>query len=85
MLTGQMVKRLLSKTNRISHLINGTYELCFMSLTTDAADPYEFLKYMHIAQTYNFGPWNDSAYDKIVDASNSASSDKKRLQELAKA
>lgn len=45
----------LPKTNRISHLINGTYELCFMSLTTDAADPYEFLKYMHSGQTYNFG------------------------------
>lgn len=75
----------LPKTNRISHLINGTYELCFMSLTTDAADPYEFLKYMHSGQTYNFGSWNNSAYDKIVDASNSASSDKKRLQELAKA
>lgn len=52
---------------------------------TDAADPYEFLKYMHSGQTYNFGSWNNSAYDKIVDASNSASSDKKRLQELAKA
>lgn len=75
----------LPKTNRISHLMNGTYELCFMSLTTDAADPYEFLKYMHSGQTYNFGSWNNSAYDKIVDASNSASSDKKRLQELAKA
>lgn len=75
----------LPKTNRISHLMNGTYQLCFMSLTTDAADPYEFLKYMHSSQTYNFGSWNNSAYDKIVDASNSASSDKKRLQELAKA
>lgn len=75
----------LPKTNRISHLMNGTYQLCFMSLTTDAADPYEFLKYMHSGQTYNFGSWNNSAYDKIVDASNSASSDKKRLQELAKA
>ena len=80
-----MVKRLLSKTNRISHLINGTYVLCFMSLTTDAADPYEFLKYMHSGQTYNFGSWNNSAYERIVDASNIASRDKKRLQELAKA
>lgn len=85
MLTGQMVKRLLSKTNRISHLISGTYQFCFMSLTTDTADPYELLKYMHSSQTYNFGSWNNSAYERIVDASNSASRDKKRLQELAKA
>lgn len=75
----------LPKTNRISHLISGTYQFCFMSLTTDTADPYEFLKYMHSSQTYNFGSWNNSAYERIVDASNSASRDKKRLQELAKA
>lgn len=56
-----------------------------MSLTTDTAYPYEFLKYMHSSQTYKFGSWNNSVYDRIVDASNSSSSDKKRLQELAKA
>ncbi|CCK84593.1 Protein of unknown function [Lactobacillus equicursoris 66c] len=38
---------------------------------------------MHSGQTYNFGAWNNSAYNQTVDASNQVTG-QDRLDKLAK-
>lgn len=75
----------LPKTTRVSRMLNGDYQVTLTGLTSDFPDPYGFLKYMQTGQSYNFGKWSDSSYDKAVQASQSASSTKERKADLLKA
>lgn len=77
--------RSMPKTTRVSNMLNGDYDVDFTGLTTDYNDPYAMLSVMMKGQNYNFGKWDNAAYNTALEKSDKEMNANKRMKYLLEA
>ncbi|GAA0041871.1 peptide ABC transporter substrate-binding protein [Lactobacillus amylovorus] len=77
--------RNMTKTTRVSNMLNGNYDVDYTGLSTDFNDPYAMLSVMMTGQSYNFGKWSNRQYDQYLNDSNKELNNTKRLDYFLKA
>lgn len=75
----------MTKTTRVSNMLNGNYDVDYTGLSTDFNDPYAMLSVMMTGQSYNFGKWSNRQYDQYLNDSNKELNNTKRLDYFLKA
>lgn len=77
----------MPKTQRIARMKSGNFDVVYTSWGAAYADPNTYLSLFTSSSAYNFGKWDNSEYDALVNKANTtdASNPSKRWNDMVKA